>query len=285
VDISAELPDPLLDPLGFSLVQEFMLHGPCGTCSKHYTKPFRSDTSFDSEGYPLYRQRDNGIVAKKGSVYLDNRYVVPHNLDVLKKYQCHINVEACNKTYLVKYLFKYVNKGYGCDLVGFQGSNNSVVGSQTVPVGNSIDVTLQQNSIDEIEEYIRSRYLSSCEAFWHLLGFSIHGKFPSVERLCVHLPGMNLLTVHDKSELVSIVEDEELGQSQLTQWFVANQQSSLGHDLTYNAFPHRFTWDPCQKKWKFRKRGFKLGRVRYVHPTAGEIFSLQMLLTVSCVWR
>jgi hypothetical protein len=292
VDISAELPDPLLDPLGFSLAQEFMLYGPCsannqnspcmkdGSCSKHNPKPFRSETSFDSEGYPLYRRRDNEIVARKGSVYLENRYVVPHNLDVLKKYQCHINVEACNKTYLVKYLFKYVNKGYDCALVGFHGSNNYVVQSQTGPVGNSIDVPLQQNGIDEIEEYIRSRYLSSCEAFWRLLGFSIHGKFPSVECLCVHLPGMNLLTVHDESELACIVEDEQVCESQLTQWFVANQRSSLGHDLTYSAFPQRFTWGPCQKKWKFRQRGFKRGRVRYVHHTAGETFFLRMLLSV-----
>lgn len=27
--ISAELPDPIFDSLGFSLVQEFMIHGPC----------------------------------------------------------------------------------------------------------------------------------------------------------------------------------------------------------------------------------------------------------------
>jgi hypothetical protein len=66
-DISGELPDPLLDPLGFSLVQEFMLHGPCGdnnlnspcmkdgSCSKRYAKPLRSTTSFDRDGYPLYR--------------------------------------------------------------------------------------------------------------------------------------------------------------------------------------------------------------------------------------
>jgi hypothetical protein len=65
----------------------------------------------------------------------------------------------CNKTYVVNYLFKYVNKGYDCALVGFHGSNNSVVGSQTGHVGTSINVPLQENCIDEIEEYIRSRYL------------------------------------------------------------------------------------------------------------------------------
>ncbi|WVZ65260.1 hypothetical protein U9M48_014656, partial [Paspalum notatum var. saurae] len=107
--ISAELPDPNIDPLGFSLVQEFMMHGPCGPanpkspcmkdgkCSKNYPKQFRSETSFDPAGYPLYRRRNNGIVTCKNNIPLDNRWVVPHNLDVLKKYQAHINVEACNQ--------------------------------------------------------------------------------------------------------------------------------------------------------------------------------------------
>ena len=32
--ISAEIPDPREDPLGFVLVQEFMMHGPCGELNK-----------------------------------------------------------------------------------------------------------------------------------------------------------------------------------------------------------------------------------------------------------
>ena len=27
--ICAEIPDPLIDPLGYALVDEFMVHGPC----------------------------------------------------------------------------------------------------------------------------------------------------------------------------------------------------------------------------------------------------------------
>lgn len=34
----------------------------------------------------------------KGNNKLDNRYVVPHNLDLLKQFEAHINVEFCNKT-------------------------------------------------------------------------------------------------------------------------------------------------------------------------------------------
>jgi hypothetical protein len=121
------------------------------------------------------------------------------------------------------------------------------------PIGPSRNIPQQENSIDEIEEYIRSRYLSSCEAFLRLLGLSIHGKFPVVERLCVHLPGMNLVSVHDESKLSIVIENDESNRSQLTEWFVANQHLSLGHDLAYNAFPQKFTWDPCQKKWKPRQ--------------------------------
>ncbi|KAK9740538.1 hypothetical protein RND81_03G042900 [Saponaria officinalis] len=86
-----------------------MMHGPCGMsnkqspcmvdgkCSKHFPKKFTNNTTIDSGGYP------NGS-------FLDNRHVVPYNPYLLLRYRAHINIEWCNQTRSVKYLFKYVNK-------------------------------------------------------------------------------------------------------------------------------------------------------------------------------
>ena len=50
--ISAEIPNPIVDPLGYALVSEFMMHVPCGemndkcvcmkkgACSKYFPKDF-----------------------------------------------------------------------------------------------------------------------------------------------------------------------------------------------------------------------------------------------------
>ena len=222
--ISAELPDPVEDPLGFVLVQEFMMHGPCGTldpncpcmkngkCSKRFPKSFQDKTTFDADGFPIYRRRDAGVKARKSGVDLDNRWVVPHNLQVLKKFQAHINVEACNQSYLIKYLFKYCNKGADAARLGVapdRPGNAETAGGETA-------------GVDEIAEYIKSRYLSWCESVWRLFGFEIHEKSPAVERLHVHLPGMNIVPVSEEDDLEGVVNDPDSSKSMLTEWFVAN---------------------------------------------------------------
>ncbi|XP_047964804.1 uncharacterized protein LOC125209244 [Salvia hispanica] len=122
--ISAELPDQVTDPHYHEYVKEFMMHGPCGVarksspcmlngrCSKYFPKKYLAATNIDDDGYPVYRCRDNGRVVMKDGVPLDNRYVVPHNRFLLMKYGGHVNVEWCNQSQSIKYLFKYINKGY-----------------------------------------------------------------------------------------------------------------------------------------------------------------------------
>jgi hypothetical protein len=122
--ICAEIPDKKEDPMAYAAVENYMIHGPCGElnknsvcmkdnrCTKHFSKAFNSETTINEEGFPIYRRRNDGRHGKKkGKIELDNRYVVPYNKDLLVKYQAHINVEWCNMSRSVKYLFKYIHKG------------------------------------------------------------------------------------------------------------------------------------------------------------------------------
>ncbi|XP_072062242.1 uncharacterized protein [Arachis hypogaea] len=71
VIISAKIPDKENDPVAYSAVDRFMVHGPCGIlnhnspcmingkCSKHYSKRFHDSTLFDDDGFPMYIRRDN----------------------------------------------------------------------------------------------------------------------------------------------------------------------------------------------------------------------------------
>jgi hypothetical protein len=124
--ISAQLPDPKNDPIGYDAVSSFMIHGPCGClnpnspcmsegkCTKFYPKEFCDQTTVLENGFTQYARPNNGITANRNGVDIDNRFVVPHNVDLVVKYQAHINVEKVNHDGMHKYLFKYVTKGFDC---------------------------------------------------------------------------------------------------------------------------------------------------------------------------
>jgi hypothetical protein len=95
--IRAEIPDPIVDPLGYALVAKHMVHGPCGIynsnspcmkngrCSKNYPKEFHESTTVDENGFAIYKCPNNQRFIIKGGVKLDNHWIVPYNIDLLKK--------------------------------------------------------------------------------------------------------------------------------------------------------------------------------------------------------
>ncbi|KAJ1284410.1 hypothetical protein BS78_03G202000 [Paspalum vaginatum] len=123
-----------------------MMHGPCGKknwncpcmkkrkCSKFYPKEFQEETNFTDTWFTLYQRRDT-----------DNKCVVPHNIQLIKRYQAHINVEFVNKSKVLKYLCKYVNKGPGQAKIFFERI---------------------RKDIDEIKEYLDCRYIYEQDALW-----------------------------------------------------------------------------------------------------------------------
>ena len=84
--ISAEIPDKESHPELYNAVSEYMVHGPCGAlnpkspcmrgskrCSKKFPKSFNKRTSFDGNGYPVYKRRDTDNSNEKNGVTIDDR--------------------------------------------------------------------------------------------------------------------------------------------------------------------------------------------------------------------
>jgi hypothetical protein len=113
-----------------------MVHGPCGRynpkcscmkngrCLKNISKEYHESTTVDANGFAIYKQPSNQRFLIKGGIRLDNRWIVPYNLELLKKYDAHINTEWCNKSIFIKYLFKYVTKGPDCSKAYLQKITN-----------------------------------------------------------------------------------------------------------------------------------------------------------------
>ncbi|XP_020082082.1 uncharacterized protein LOC109705725 [Ananas comosus] len=278
--ISAEIPDKNTYTDEYQAVSKFMMHGPCGSanprapcmakgyCSKYFSKEFRPHTVMDENGFAIYKRRNNGEYVTKNGVDLDNCYVVPHNLQLVVKYQAHINVEWCNKTRLIKYLFKYINKGP--DRIRAIIEDDSSTTNSTC--------RQQDREVDEIKKYLDCRYLSAYEAVWRLFQFDIHCRDPTVERLTIHLPLMNNIVYHEMQTLDDILRRPDVTKTMFTEWMATNQVYDDARELTYVEFPTKWVWHSDDKIWTKRKKGHRIGRIVYIHPNSGELYFLRMLL-------
>ena len=277
--VSAEIPDPTTHPLAYETVSSTMMHGPCGVmnpkapcmkdalCQKHYPKSFQESTQENDNGYPIYRRRDDGrFVKTKGGIELDNRWVVPHNLDLVTKYNAHINVEICTSILAVKYLYKYVYKGHD---------------RATITLSRSDHLTSSETDlIDEIKLYLDARYISASEAAWRIFHYRMHGRAPNVQRLAVHLPDHQTITFQDGEDLHQVIENANTRKTTLLAWFQENIEYETAHAYRYIDFPFHYTWNASQHRWNPRKTTTSaIGRLYIVQPSEGERYFLRILLT------
>ena len=219
---------------------------------------------------------------------ITNANVVPYNAKLLLKYDCHINVEVCSTIRAVKYLYKYVYKGNDRTMIKISGTKNT-----TLKTNDS------SKAINEIQEYVDCRYISSIEAAYRLLEFSMHGRFPSVMPLMVHLPDEQYV-VFDTNKTVEELKKaiKKSKKTTLKAWFDNNRKeietplseeelgsdvdgnlNPRGPDLLYHEYPKYYTFE----KGKFHRRKdnsqWQLGRLHTAHPSQGQRWYLWILLT------
>nr|XP_047123764.1 uncharacterized protein LOC105849148 [Hydra vulgaris] len=266
--ISAEIPDQTVDPKLFEIVKTCMIHGPCGilnpnsscmkdgVCTKGFPKDFNLYTVATCNGYPHYRRLDNGrVVVIKGN-QVDNHWVVPYNPWLSKKYQAHINVEACMSIKSVKYLYKYIYKGHDCA---------NVVINQSV-------------HHDEVNTYLDCRFVSAPEALWRIYEYSISDMSHTIIRLQVHLPDNQIVYFNEGEEQVAINRAAQRD-THLTAWFKLNAENFEARRYSYIEIPHHFVVDGKNCKWKVRQRGSDMVIVRmYKVNLSSEVFFLKLLL-------
>ncbi|GJT76115.1 uncharacterized protein Tco_1042840 [Tanacetum coccineum] len=252
--ISAEMPFLMADPDGYKVVTDYMLQRPCGKdarkaactsdgkCSKHFPKPFLVETFLDEDGYPHYRRRDNKVTFKKGNFIYDNKHVVPHNRYLLLKYKAHINVEWCNRSKAIKYLFKYLNKGPDRAIIVIE---ENVKNGTTAGTENVLEV-------DEIKNYLNCRFLAPCEAVWRLFLFDIHYTYPSVMQLSFHLPNQNVITLRDSERLPALLQREGIDVTMFTDWFELNKRDPDARTLTYADIPKHYVWHEQREHYYLR---------------------------------
>ena len=284
--IVAELPPSPLDTSDINerqarqklqdIVLSSMIHGPCGPqnprspcmengkCTKNFPKPFVKETIVSSEhSYATYRRRsptDGGRSLRHPSsgILIDNSWVVPYNPYLSARYECHINVECCSSPKATKYLFKYVTKGNDRCLV---------------------ITTVDGEIIDEIQDFIDMRSVGSSEAVWHLLGFPITDRYPSVLALRVHLEEQQQIIFDENTEVEALENQRD---TELTAFFKFNEENA--QDLQslpkYVDMPKKHWYDKKRKEWKIRKKEkeSQIGRVHSVNPVAGDIYYLRILL-------
>ncbi|GBM62165.1 hypothetical protein AVEN_199323-1 [Araneus ventricosus] len=281
--ISAEFPNPEVDPVLSDIVKKSMIHGPCGNfnmnspcmkdgrCSKKYSRQLLKETQTGEDGYPKYRRRspeDGGCTAKisfRGKeIEIDNKWVVPYSPLLSKMFHAHINVEYCKSVKSIKYICKYIHKGSDMAIFGLK----------------------KANEYDEVSNYQLGRYISSNEAVWRVLSFPIHERHPTVVHLSVHLEnGQRVYFTRENAQAVA----SEPPRTTLTAFFQLCKQDPFARTLLYPEVPRYYTWDSGRKVFVRRKKGTPvfgsdvvaseaLGRVYTVHPNNSECFFLRMLL-------
>lgn len=268
--VSAEIPSEETNPRLREIILRCMTHGPCGRnslnspcmengeCKKKFPKGFNETTKPNVEGYPVYRRRE-GMHAQVRGMRMDNRWIVPYSPYLSLKFNAHINVEVCTSLKAIKYIYKYIYKGFDCANVIIRADGQ------------------QQLNYDEITNFVNCRYVSAPEAIWRMRENKMHDRSHSVMRLPIHLPNQQRITFEEGNEEEAIVA-AQTRTTKLESWFNLNSVDPTAQEYLYTEIPNHFVY--VKNNWQRRLRGGEkiVPRMYTVSPRDEERFYMRTLL-------
>ncbi|KAL5194030.1 hypothetical protein HKD37_20G056166 [Glycine soja] len=196
-------------------------------------------------------------------LHLANKYPNPEDIDKIISAEIpnkgtdpeltHLNVEWCNQSTSIKYLFKYINKG-----------------------SDRITTAIVD---DEIKHYLDCRYVSPPEACWKIFAFPMHGHAPTVKRLYFHLENQQPLYWTDSQQIGAVLSTSTIKESMFIAWMDFNKIYHHGRDLTYAEYVSKFVYVAHKRCWLPRKQGNTIERLIWVPLSSRELFYIRMMLS------
>ena len=262
------------------------MHGPCdercmmdGKCFKGFPMEFRDAMTVPNYsargGYPIYWRPNNGKKVKKKtgkgrSVELDNRHVVPYNMNLLKRYNCHFNVMVCSGIESIKYVYKKASRA-----------------------NVSLSERKEELGVDTVDNFFDGLCIGSAEACWRLFGFELAACSSSIVE--IHTPDNQGVVFEEEGQLADVIQETGSADTNLTAWFKFNMEEKRRYQAElakvargdtvekpvacYADIGSIAVWDSNRKRWKRRKRRTAcFCRLPFVHPQDKERWCLKQLV-------
>ncbi|KAH0633393.1 hypothetical protein KY284_036179 [Solanum tuberosum] len=233
-----------------------------GQCKFHYPRAFNNKTIQGRDGYPIYRRKNDGRTSEVRGMKMNNQWVVPYNLYLLKRYNFHINVEVCSGVKAIKYMYKYIYKGHDKCAVYIESDEG-------------------EKFINEIRSFQDARWVSPPEAMWRIYEFTLSKMQPAVINLQLHLPDKRAVYYWKKQNLQNIAGSQFVQQTMLTEYFRMCLNDTDARNYLYREFPKHYVWNSQSKVWTKRKSHSVIGRINVgkYYTLIGGIYELNSKLT------
>ncbi|XP_046399926.1 uncharacterized protein LOC124166438 [Ischnura elegans] len=187
-----------------------------------------------------------------------DEWIVPCNPVVLLLMECHCNLEVATSQRVVKYLFKYINKG---------------------PDRARVAIVEDQS----MDDHANLQYISACEALWRILEYDLSCREPTVFNLPNFLPQQDNVIFRPGQEREAL----QRSKSKLTLYLNRPDEPEFTpltlidfyeqHVVDTTAKPGSIPFDDGNHFISKRQRGSSVAQLRWLSSTLEELFFLRML--------